>query len=99
LLVLQHLVKHKIQVPAGAILNSAFTDLSLSGESYNTNTYNDFVSNIFLNTRLCQWIIGKNVMLTDPRVSPLFGDFENLPPLYFFAGADEILLSDTLRAA
>jgi len=37
--------------------------------------------------------------LTSPDVSPLFGDFSGLPPLYFFVGADEILLSDTLRAA
>lgn len=35
---------------------------------------------------------------TDPLVSPLFGDFAGLPPLYFCVGGREIARDDTLAA-
>jgi monoterpene epsilon-lactone hydrolase len=34
-----------------------------------------------------------------PEVSPLFGDWEGLPPLLLMVGSEEILHDDTLRAA
>jgi acetyl esterase/lipase len=36
--------------------------------------------------------------LTDPLVSPLFGDFTGFPPTIFITGTRDILLSDTVRA-
>lgn len=36
--------------------------------------------------------------LTDPRVSPLLGDFEGLPPLYFSCSELEMIAQDTLIA-
>ncbi len=32
--------------------------------------------------------------LTDPRVSPLFGSMEGLPPIHIFSGGKDLLLSD-----
>ena len=34
--------------------------------------------------------------LSDPLVSPLFGDFHNFPPALLFAGGDELLLDDSV---
>ena len=34
--------------------------------------------------------------LTDPLISPLFGNFEGFPPTYIQAGDNEILLSDSV---
>jgi acetyl esterase/lipase len=36
--------------------------------------------------------------LTDPLVSPVFGDFAGFPPTVFITGTRDILLSDTVRA-
>ena len=33
--------------------------------------------------------------LTDPLISPLFGDFEGFPPTYIQVGDNEMLLSDS----
>jgi monoterpene epsilon-lactone hydrolase len=35
---------------------------------------------------------------SDPRVSPMFGDFNDLPPLLFIAGSTELFLQDSIRA-
>ena len=37
--------------------------------------------------------------LTDPQISPLFGDFKGLPPLYLLVAGSEIFYDDTRRAA
>ena len=36
---------------------------------------------------------------TDPRVSPLFGDYTGLPPLLLVVGSTELLLDDAVRVA
>ncbi|HXG27808.1 MAG TPA: alpha/beta hydrolase fold domain-containing protein [Nevskiales bacterium] len=36
---------------------------------------------------------------SDPELSPLYGDYAGLPPLYFLVGETEVLLDDTLLAA
>ncbi|MEE9432909.1 MAG: alpha/beta hydrolase [Sphingorhabdus sp.] len=35
--------------------------------------------------------------LTDPRISPLFGDYSGLPPMAIFAGTSDILVVDARR--
>jgi acetyl esterase/lipase len=35
----------------------------------------------------------------DPRVSPLYADFENFPPMLIQVGSDETLLDDAIRLA
>lgn len=35
--------------------------------------------------------------LKDPRVSPLYGDFTNMPPCFLVSGTRDMLLSDTVR--
>ena len=37
--------------------------------------------------------------LAQPSVSPLFGDFSNLPPILIHVGTDEIFLDDSRRVA
>lgn len=39
------------------------------------------------------------IAANDPRVSPLFGDFQKLPPLLIQAGSDEILRDDARKLA
>ena len=35
----------------------------------------------------------------DPLASPVFGDFDGMPPLLCLVGSEEVLLDDTLRLA
>ena len=40
-----------------------------------------------------------DLSLDDPRISPLFGDLEDLPPIAIFSGTSDILLVDGRRLA
>ena len=41
----------------------------------------------------------KKLVLMSPYISPLYGDYEGLPPMLFQVGGAEMLLSDSVRAA
>ena len=42
--------------------------------------------------------VARALEVGQPRLSPLFGDWSGLPPLYFVAGSTEMLLDDSVRA-
>lgn len=81
----------KMPLPGGIISISPWSDLTLSGKTYEKNKNADpsmtkeqleFFANCLTNDR-------KN-----PFVSPLFGDLEHFPPSLIFAGGSEIMLDD-----
>ena len=85
-------------LPAAACLLSPWLDLAATGETMSTHANRDpwfkpedmlVVSNYYC----------KQDQLRDPLVSPVYGDLSGLPPIYIQVGADEILLSDSTRAA
>lgn len=49
--------------------------------------------------RACGAAYGGDLPLDDPRLSPLFGDLEGLPPLAIFSGTSDVLLVDGQRLA
>lgn len=84
-----------IDPPAGAVLLSPVTDLSISGPSFHANRPHDPVFGKVPPTR-ADFYLGTRAA-TDPDCSPLFGDFANLPPLLVQAGSTERLLDDSVR--
>ena len=87
------LKERPLPLPCGILAISPWTDLTASGESYETNREIDpsitaerldFFANSYTQNR------------QDPFVSPLFGDLTELPPSLIFAGGDEIMLSDSV---
>jgi acetyl esterase/lipase len=85
-------------LPAGGICLSPWTDLTLRGDSVQQKADLDPI----LSPDSLQTYAGMYAdahPLTDPLISPLFGDFEGLPPLLIQVGTDEILLSDAARVA
>ena len=81
-----------LPMPGGIIAVSPWTDLSASGESYETNrdvdpsmtsAVLDFFADSYTDDR------------KDPLVSPLFGELEGMPPSLIFVGGDEIMRSDS----
>ncbi|SCV74155.1 BQ2448_6587 [Microbotryum intermedium] len=83
-------------LPSGGILMSPWVDLTMSCESWTTNRSFDYLpspkADDALNPVKC--LLGAEGILkylTHPYVSPLFGDFDRLPPLLIQAGDAEVL--------
>lgn len=95
-----HTLKDKGEkLPAGIIAMSPWADLTASGSSY---TDNFDIDPVFGNER--SELIFENPYIgdsdpKDPRISPMFGDFEGFPPMLIQSGTDEMLLSDSETVA
>ncbi len=83
-------------LPRGLVLLSPWTDLTSSGKSFQTKAEVDPVLNKEYMEKIIQAYVGQEDV-TNPMISPLFGDFEGFPPTYIQVGENEILLSDALR--
>ena len=80
-----------LPLPCGIVALSPWTDLTLSGPSYEANRHIDpsmteealnFYADSYVDDRL------------DPLASPLFGNLSEMPPALIYVGGDEIMLSD-----
>lgn len=81
-------------LPRGLVLMSPWTDLTSSGKSHKTRAEVDPVLDAdYLKRMIANYADGCE--LSDPYISPLFGDFKGFPPVYIQAGDNEILLSDS----
>ena len=94
-----YLRDHGIALPAGCVLMSPWTDLTASGESYETNYTKD---PLFGNTKESMIYNGEYYGRkdpSDPYISPLFGEFTGFPDMLYQVGDMEMLLSDSTEAA
>jgi acetyl esterase/lipase len=87
----------QLPLPDCAVLLSPATDLSLGSPSMRYNVQADPMFGDGLKDLLMP-LYCPEVDPRDPRLSPLFGRWDGLPPLYFLAGSTEILLDDSVRA-
>jgi epsilon-lactone hydrolase len=85
-------------LPAKAVLLSAWTDLSLSGASLLTQAEKDFMITRDYLIEEAQAYLGERDPRT-PLASPLYADLHGFPPLLIQVGSDEILLDDATRVA
>lgn len=94
-----YLRDHGIELPGGIIAMSPWTDMTASGESYETNFQKD---PLFGNTRDSLIYNRDYLGLEDPRnpyISPAFGDLTGFPPMLIQVGSYEMLLSDAQTVA
>jgi acetyl esterase/lipase len=83
-------------LPAAAIAISPATDFTLSSQSLKS-VYDPIIS-----SRTMPEFRSRYLPTTDPRnplASPLFGDFQGLPPLLIQTGEHEMLRDDSIRVA
>ncbi len=82
--------------PVAAVVLSPVTDLTLSGESWDTRAVAD---PFFLRAQALELVNSylDNHDPADASVSPLYGDLAGLPPLRVHVGNDEMLLDDSVR--
>jgi epsilon-lactone hydrolase len=83
-------------IPVGAVALSPVTDLTLSGESWNTRAAAD---PYFIQSQARELIRSylNGADPTIPQASALSGELVGLPPIRVHVGDDEVLLDDSLR--
>ena len=87
------------ELPACAWLISPWVDLTMSGSTLVSKaTIDPLIHKEYLN-ELADAYVPVVIDRKDPRVSPLYGNFENFPPILIQAGSDETLLDDAIRLA
>lgn len=84
--------------PDAAVLISPWTDMTCSGGTLRSNSDKDPMVGYGLISWMAGMVVGDGDA-KDPRVSPLFGDYRDLPPMLIHVGENETLLDDSLRAA
>ncbi len=98
-LALSLLLKLKEQkriLPRGLVLFSPWTDLTMSGKSYNVNEDIDpIITKDYLYTSIEAY--GNGYDIKNPMISPVFANFEGFPPSYVQVGTNELLLSDSRK--
>ena len=85
-------------LPGGAFLYSPWTDLTLSGASIDANAESDVMFQQGSIKGGPARYAG-DLALDDPRVSPLFSDFNNFPKTIVFVSSSEMLFNDSTRLA
>lgn len=89
------LKSQKRLMPRGLVLMSPWTDLTASGKSHITKAAVDPVLNAdYLAQMIENYAAGQE--LTNPLISPLFGDYKGFPPTYIQVGSNEILQDDAV---
>lgn len=86
-------------LPASAVLLSAWTDLSASGESYQTRAAADPIHQRPMILALAEQYLGDDGDPRTPLASPLFGDLAGLPPMLLQVGDRETGLDDSTQFA
>jgi monoterpene epsilon-lactone hydrolase len=87
------------ELPACAWLLSPWTDLTMSGSTLATKDSVDPLINGGYLRELADAYLQGNLDRRDPRVSPLYADLTDLPPILIQVGSDETLLADATRFA
>jgi acetyl esterase/lipase len=96
LALLQNLRDSGEAVPGAAFLYSPWTDLACTGQSHAEIGDRDAMFTPETIRSGGPRYAG-DLPLTDPRVSPLYGDMSGLPPMIVFASRDELLRDDATR--
>ncbi len=88
------LKEQKRKLPGGLLLFSPWTDMTCSGESYQSRMEVDpILDEAYIKDAVAAYANGQN--LKNPLISPLFGNFDGFPPVLLETGDNEILLSDS----
>ena len=92
----QRLIAEGKPAPRLLLLFSPWTDMTGTAESYETNRDIDPILSKEFVMNSARAYMGDGDP-TDAAFSPLFGSFENFPPVYIMAGRNGILLDDSIK--
>lgn len=91
----QRAIAEGLPLPAAVVSGTPWSDLSETGDSYQTNKYLDPMPYRILVEAARQYADGRD--LKDPRLSPVYGNFAKFPPTMLLTGTRDLFLSNTLR--
>jgi acetyl esterase/lipase len=83
-----------LPMPAALVLLSPEVDLTESGDSFHTNLGIDHVLGSLMQVNL---LYANGHDLSDPYLSPLFGEVAGFPPTFLQTGTRDLFLSNTVR--
>ena len=95
LALMMYLRDNNEQLPDGLVLFSPWTDLTCSGETYETKAKYDPMFTTNMTKDSANIYVPEDEKKTDPYISPLYGNFTNLPRTLVLVGGNEILLDDS----
>ena len=92
--------------PKVAVISAGFLDLTNSGESRIKNQNTDYTLSDQQLKEMAKLYVAGNTpatedhykLLNNPLVSPIKGNYNGLPPMFFSVCTDELLYSDTISA-
>lgn len=87
--------REALPAPAGLILLSPQVDLTESGDSFEVNRLVDLVLTGSLMASNLLYAGGAD--LSDPLLSPLFGNLQGFPPVFLQSGTRDLFLSNAVR--
>jgi acetyl esterase/lipase len=87
--------EESLPMPAALVLLSPEVDLTESGDTFATNVGVDYVLLDGLGASIALYAGDHD--LTDPLLSPLFGDLTGFPPTFLQSGTRDLFLSNTVR--
>lgn len=87
------------KLPSGVITMSPWTDMTASGPSYKDNFEMDPLFGNTEDSMLWNREYAGDADVTNPYLSPLFGDYTDFPPMLIQVGSCEMLLSDSVLVA
>ena len=93
-----YLRDHSIPLPKALITMSPWTNLAMNGESHEKNKKVDPLFGEGSKPLDVDAYV-KNNDVTNPYISPKYGNFDEFTDMLMFVGGDELILSDTLDVA
>jgi acetyl esterase/lipase len=84
-----------LELPAAALLLSAWTDMEATGRSYETLSARDPIHQRTMILALAKGYLGPAAARA-PLASPMYGDLHGLPPMLLQCGGHETLRDDTV---
>ena len=99
LALMMYLRDNNEQLPDGLVLFSPWTDLTCSRETYETKAKYDPMFTTNMTKDSANIYVPEDVKKTDPYISPIYGNFTNLPRTLVLVGGNEILLDDSRHFA
>ena len=83
-----------LPLPAALVLGTPEIDLTESGDTFQTL---EGVDNVLHSLKTVNDLYAAGADLTDPYLSPIFGDVSGFPPTFLQSGTRDLYLSNTVR--
>ncbi|MBO8416079.1 MAG: alpha/beta hydrolase [Proteobacteria bacterium] len=98
LLLSQDAQRRNLPQPAALISGTPWSDISRTGDTYESNDHQDTVLVSYDGwIKPAALLYANGVDLKDPRLSPVYGEFDFFPPTLLVSGTRDLFLSNTVR--